>query len=364
MRVGYFFNHAVFIGGGEYSFMELIHSVQQQQITPIPFVPGPGPIAEELKQMNLHAIPYAQPSLRGSGLLRLPEYIHKLRKQMVENKLDLIHTNGARCTLYAGLAARKTGIPVIWHVRVLERDRLLDRIRGWLASSIITNSKAVEVSLKPYLPKNISVQVIYNSTPEREGGTALNLTTAFDLPVQVPVVLFVGRITREKSLENLIAAHQLLHQKKVEQALLIVGPSPDKEYMRELESMTDNTDPKNIIWAGPRNDVAEIMQQATLLVLPSRQEGFGRVIVEAWQQGLPVIATRQGGPAELIRDETNGLLVPVDAPAQLAAAVKRILNDPILRTQLIAGGKESVDAFKPDKIAKQIVRFYASTLKE
>ena len=86
-----------------------------------------------------------------------------------------------------------------------------------------------------------------------------------------------------------------------------------------------------------RPGVSRALDEATLLVLPSRREGMGRVIVEAFCRGRPVVGTRSGGIPDLVEDDVNGLLVPADDAEALAAALERVLGDVALAERLGAG---------------------------
>ena len=78
------------------------------------------------------------------------------------------------------------------------------------------------------------------------------------------------------------------------------------------------------------------------VVLPSEAEGFGLVLIEAMASGIPVVATDAPGIRDVVRHEVTGLLVPVAAPRELAAAMQRIIEDPALRNQLVERGKVEV----------------------
>ena len=81
-----------------------------------------------------------------------------------------------------------------------------------------------------------------------------------------------------------------------------------------------------------------VYQALEVVVVPSRREAFGRVALEAMQAGVPVVAARTGGLAELIQDEKNGLLFEPDDPSGLAQCIIRLAGDPGLRARLIEGG--------------------------
>jgi glycosyltransferase involved in cell wall biosynthesis len=94
-----------------------------------------------------------------------------------------------------------------------------------------------------------------------------------------------------------------------------------------------------VTFLGLRTDVAEIMRSLDVYVLSSTTEGFSIACIEAMASGTPVVATRSGGPEEILEDERSGLLVPVRNPDAMAGAVDRITSDRNLAANLVAGAR-------------------------
>ena len=140
-----------------------------------------------------------------------------------------------------------------------------------------------------------------------------------------PTALFVGVLERYKAIDVLAAAWPAVRKRIPEARLHIVGsgslPAPVGEGIKWSRSLTTS-------------EVAAALDEATLLVLPSRSEGMGRVLVEAFCRGRGVIGSRVGGIPDLVRDGENGVLVePGDAEA-LAEALVRVLEDRELAKRL------------------------------
>ncbi|MBN1674487.1 MAG: glycosyltransferase [Kiritimatiellae bacterium] len=361
LSVGYIFNHGEIVGGGEISFIDLADAVRAHGVSPVPVVPGPGAVEARLQQRGLEPIHFAWPTLRRAGWLRFPSVVSHLARTLRETGVEMLHVNGARCMLYAGAAARRLRIPCVWHVRVLTRDPRLDRLRARWADALIANSGAVAESLKPFTRAGQTPTVIYNGLPIRQAADApgLDLGATFGIGPG-PVILAVGRFTRWKGFEDLLAACAVLNGKGLACTCLLAGAAlpAERDYESELKATAVRLGLRNIVFAGWRDDVYSLMKAATVLAVPSHGEPFGRVMIEAWSCGLPVVATNEGGPGELIRDEEDGLLVPAANPAQLAGALARLLADADLRAQMAENGRARAKEFDLETHAKKVADLY------
>ena len=122
--------------------------------------------------------------------------------------------------------------------------------------------------------------------------------------------------------------------------LTLVGDGPLRGAIRKLSTSLQLTDRVTLL--GQRSDVAQLMQQATLLVLPSLWEGLPNVVLEAMACGLPLIATDVDGTRELVRHQQTGWLVQPQQPQQLATAIANALCEPEVRQQIAANARELV----------------------
>jgi glycosyltransferase involved in cell wall biosynthesis len=96
---------------------------------------------------------------------------------------------------------------------------------------------------------------------------------------------------------------------------------------------------ERVRFIGWRKDVSALLGRASVLIVPSREEALGLVIIEAWTEGVPVVASAAAGPAHLIRDGESGLLVPIEDAQAMAAAVRRAVGDSELAAHLVEGGQ-------------------------
>lgn len=156
----------------------------------------------------------------------------------------------------------------------------------------------------------------------------------FDTPQDRPLIVCCGRLHRNKAFDVMIAALS-----RIENAYLwIAGDGPLAGELRQTAA--DHSVQDRVRFLGWRQDVSAIHAAADVFVCPSRHEPLGNVILEAWAWGTPVVAAAAQGPAQLIVDKVNGLLVPVDDPVKLAEAIKLVLGDRALAAQLKDKGRE------------------------
>ncbi len=364
--MAYLFGTAGIKGGGEVSLLDLMVEIRQHGVEVIGIVDGPGEIQDRLEQSGIRCLQQPVPPLRPWRLLSCWRAYRALRQTLAGLNATLLHVNGARIMLYAGVAARSLGIPCIWHVRVLERDPFLDRVRGRLAARIIANSATTRRSLQALIKAPERIEQIDNGIrlepPPGEPRHAIARP-----PHTPPLILAVGRLSPEKGYEDLLDSCAILKRDGVAFHVRIVGnTSPaaptyaDRLRQRCAELGLD----EHMLFAGWQQDVATHMRQADILVLSSRREAFGRVIVEAWAAGLPVIATRSGGPGELIQDGETGRLVPVQTPACLATAIRDLLADKALQEHFREAGYRKAVEFSLEGHARKVLALYSVMQRE
>jgi glycosyltransferase involved in cell wall biosynthesis len=175
-----------------------------------------------------------------------------------------------------------------------------------------------------------------------------------------PAALFVGVLERYKNVDGLARAWRLAAPRSPGAHLRLVGRGTERavveELVRDLPAQTTWTERL------AQAEVARALDEATCLVLPSRSEGLGRVIVEASLRGRGVVAMRVGGISDLVEDGVNGLLVESDDA--LADALVRVLHDRQLAERLGAGARHAVERWlaTPDEFAERLAALVGATV--
>jgi glycosyltransferase involved in cell wall biosynthesis len=172
-------------------------------------------------------------------------------------------------------------------------------------------------------------------------------------PADKFIVLTVCRFYPRKRLPVLLAAADRLRSRIRELEMRIVGGGPEEDRLRMI-CREKNLD-KVVVWrrniSGP--DLAREYSQCHLFCLPSVQEGFGIVFLEAMANGKPVVAARAGAAPEVVQ---HGLLVEPDDDQQLADAIERLYREPPLRESLGAAGRAFVRRFDAPVVARMFLR--------
>ena len=170
----------------------------------------------------------------------------------------------------------------------------------------------------------------------------------FDTPSDAPLLLGMGRLHSDKAHDiSLRALAQLPGA-----YLWIAGSGPLEAELKRLAAELGVAE--RVRFLGWRDDAPSLYRTADLCVFPSRIEPLGNVVLQAWAYGLPVIAGASKGPAALVNDGQDGLLIPLEDPAALTQAVQTLLGDAGLRARVIAGGRARLEhEFSPDAVVAQ-----------
>ena len=162
------------------------------------------------------------------------------------------------------------------------------------------------------------------------------------IPDEALIVVAVGRLHPVKGFDDLLEAFAAvpvwIHDRPI--YLIIVGDGPLAIPLRRHADRLGIGD--RVRWAGWRGDAGRFQELADLCVCSSRQEGIGNVILEAWARRRPVLSTRAQGLQDIVTDQEDGWLTPVDDPAALAEAMTLMLRDEPVRHELAVNGRQTL----------------------
>lgn len=315
-------SHDTVVGGGELSMLGFIEGLDRSRWAPRLVIPAEGEVAARARAAGCPTDVVALPGWRRPSAANLASVV-RLRRAASNAGAALLHANGSRAMVYAGLAGRLAKIPVIWHVRVADRDRVLDRVLFRLASRVVVTSTAVGRRFAwatrdavRRIPNGVDV-ARFAPRPARA-----DLRCALGVPDGAPVVVSVGRFVAYKGYEYLLDAAASVDGAH----WLLAG---DGALRAALEARAQALGiAARVHFLGWRDDVGDLLALADVVVMPSLGEHFGRLLIEAMAMARPVVATDAGGVPEIVVPGSTGLLVPPGRADALADAVRSLLAAP------------------------------------
>lgn len=198
-----------------------------------------------------------------------------------------------------------------------------------------------------------TVKFTLPSASEREAARA-----SLGLPVGARAIAFVGRITAEKGVVELLDAFDRLKKDMPDLHLFLIGPFDNRAELPAEQLQRAQTAAGVHVTgyvAAPRNILAAV----DVLALPSYREGFGNVVIEAAVMGIPTVGTRINGLIDAVAEGETGLLVPVRDAAALAEALRKLLTDQALRERMGAAARErAMRLFAADRISTLVLAEY------
>jgi glycosyltransferase involved in cell wall biosynthesis len=175
---------------------------------------------------------------------------------------------------------------------------------------------------------------------------------------------FVGRLTRDKGIPELLDAYDRLRPEFPDLRLLLVGDHEKGDPIDPLLRKRIETDP-NILRTGFVEEIEAYYHVMSVLVLPTFREGFPNVILEAHAAGKPVVATRATGVVDAVIDAVTGILVPIGDAKELANALALVLKDKVLAARLGNTGRERVlREFRQELIWEALLEEYRALLQK
>jgi len=287
-----------------------------------------------------------------------------------QRKIQLLHLNNAvRSHRGAILAAKWVGIPCICHVRIFDKFKLIDLPILKSIDYFVYMSCALEAHIKAQWT-GAPGSVVYDGielVQYQNNYDIKDVRAEFGLSSSDFVVGNIGRLVGWKGQEIFISALADVVPKAPDLKAMIVGmPDPGQEsYLDELKALAASSGIKNrLIFTGFRMDVPRLLKAMDVVVHSASQpEPFGIVVIESMASGLPIIATRGGGPLDSIEDDVDGLLVPLNDPQAMAEAILVLYNDPKKASSIgLRARTKSMKMFTVERFASEMEKIFDSYL--
>lgn len=344
-----FISHTSRHGGAEHVLLSLLSGLDRSLFEPLVVFPLEGSLKQAVDALGIKTFisplewwirDRSYPGLPGSSLTKRVRLLQAIIEQ---ERIDLVHTNTS--VIWEGaLAAKFAGRPHVWHLheRLLAHPDLkpvlplqqVFNVMGILSDQIVTVSQWVADQF-PVENDNGKVRVINNGIDiaHMKGGTPGNFRKGLGLSSDLLLFVVIGTIAKGKGIGTLLGALQSSRDRfpANQFRFVIVGGGESlaiAALRHEIASLGDI-----VTYVGERHDIPDVLADCDVLILPSKAEAFPLVLLEAMAAGKPVIATRCGGPTEIVEAGVTGLLVPVEDSATLARAIIELAgNRDMLRT--------------------------------
>jgi len=376
-------SHTARIGGGEHSLLTLLPALAPD-VVPVIACPE-GPLAEALRARGLEVVRTS--GLEGGFALHpvhtpravgnLVKLAFGLRRAARRADAALIHANSVRAGLAAVAARSLGGPPAIVHVRdCLPAGPVGAAVRRAVAAAdcVIANSRYTAASFGAAPDR---VRIVYPSIdPDRFDPSAVDRDAARTCLGLAPDDLALGvvaQLTPWKGQDLALRALARLREEMPQARLLFVGEAKfveaavrydNRAYERQLRELASEAGLAGAVsFLGERHDMPEVLAALDVQLAPSWEEPFGRAVVEGMAMGLPVIATEIGGPAELIDDGIDGLLLPPHDPVRWAATVLELARAPERRAELGRRARRRALEFTPQREAEAVLSAYGAALR-
>ena len=348
-------------------------------------ISSPGDHAEQFRaeeSIDFYPVPMVRAISPVADILA----IWRLWRLFRKIKPDIVHSHTPKAGLLGTIAARASGVPVVFlsvfGLRQMTQTgfsrRLLD-ITTWLSCSLADRVWCDSFSVREYMVKtNLSsdrktvvlgqgsangVDAEGAFSPQRYGlPVRSNVRKRYGIPNDAYVLGFAGRIVKDKGMHELACAWRSLRDRYANLHLLLVGPIESEDPLLPDDDAMFRSGSR-IHLTGYQKDVAPYLAAMDLFVMPSYREGFGLTNVEASAMQLPVISTSIPGCIDSVEDGVTGTLVPPRSADALIAAIERYLNDLELgREHGIAGRQRVLRDFRQEPIWEALSKEYMRVL--
>jgi len=324
-------------GGAETVFLQTATRLDPARFQPAAVIGGAGWLAMQLQESGLppHIVP-----AKGSFNIR---YLSRLLRLARKHRSDVIVAHLYGSSVYASLVGALLSIPVISVLHGQSDVPDAERFSSTKAAIVRSGSrKVVFVSerLREHLQPRLRLTaghcvVIANGVdtesfrPCREG----SLRAELGLTDDTPLIGAIGNVRAPKAYDVLLRAARILLDRSLRFHMVIAGDCANA-LGRQLQQLSrDLGIERNVSFLGLRPDVSRILNNLDVFVLSSGTEGFSIACIEAMACGVPVVATRSGGPEQILEGEA-GLLVPTADPTALALAMAEVLTSRELSAEL------------------------------
>jgi glycosyltransferase involved in cell wall biosynthesis len=328
------------------------------------------------------SVPMARKIAPFSDLKSLFELIRVFRKE----RPDMVHSITPKAGLLSMMAAKWTRVPVRIHTftglifpyeKGWKRRLLMttDRLTASCATHVIPEGVGIRDDLIRFKITRKPLRVLGNGNvrgidlshyvrTEKLSRSAADLRNYYNIPDEGFAFIFVGRLDRDKGIDELVQAFLKLEQDYPNVHLFLVGAEePEGKSIQDETKEIIARDDHIHLSDGWQADVRPWYAAADALVHPSRREGFPNVVIEAGAMGLASIVTDINGSREIVKDGQNGTIVPAQDPEAMYAAMKDFLDHPEKVQEMAAAARDLSKRYEQKYVRQCLDVFYKEVLR-
>lgn len=326
-----------------------------------------GAKCEAIRAAGIEVMPFEM-ERRGLNPLGLAREVIRLARLYRRLQPDIVHHVALRPVVVGGLAARLAGVHGVVSAIAGLGYAFTGGRGGWLGFVLRGLLKAALARGMVVVQNPDDFDAVVGLGVERErihlipgAGVDVERFSPRPEPDGRPVVMLASRLLWDKGVGEFVAAARMLAGRA--RFVLVGAPDPGNPASLSEAEVRRWVEEGVIEWWGVRDNMPEVLGKAHLVCLPSYREGLPKVLLEAMACGRAVVTTDAPGCRDCVRDGDNGLLVPVGDAGALAAAIRRLLDDPDLRRRMGARGRErAVNEFAQAIVIETTLALYRNAV--
>lgn len=332
------------------------------------------PKTEFVNGVKVTRLPFRLPSLNPISFLkfiiRAIECIWSLFLIGRKTKFDVINLHYVcENALYAMMLSNLMHIPLVTsiHGSDIQYFALKGRLNKWIVRQCLKRSAQVIANSNALLEVTSEMfggNILENSTVIGNGvDTSKNDLSKKAFSSRPPFVLAIGRLQYIKGFDVLIKALAIVKKSFPSVKLILIGEGTERGALEKLSQRLGIKESVLFYGRMEHENVLKIIDICQFLVMPSRREAFGMVLIEAMSAGKAVIATNVGGIPELVIHEENGILVKSEDPDSMSSAILALIQDTQLTKKLGESGMKSIEKnFKWEQVSKKYLKLLSKAV--
>lgn len=344
MKKVLFIDHSKNLGGAEGCMLLLIKYLDKKKYEPIIIcVPG-SQLAKKASELGIKVLTVEMFRLKGISnplalLKKVYSVILNLKKIIIEEKIDIIHGNVVRASIYSAIISALTRKPFVWHVHDIHtNEKFVPLFLSVMSTKIVAITEEARSALPRFAQKK--TEIVLNGIDIGEAVKSIqknyNFRNDFDIPDEAVLVANVGWIAYWKGQDKFLEVTKEVLEKYPGAYFAVIGEIADKKYelwLNELKKQASNFK-EHFVFTGYREDILSIMNQIDILAHCAKREPFGRVFLEAMACKKPIVAFNDGGAAQVVIQGETGYLVKPGDTKEMADAVIQLIEKPELRKSM------------------------------